>query len=296
MTARTSAALGLFDGVHLGHRQILRTAAAQEGLVPAVFTFQPSLAAFKSTDGFLYPAPLKEQLLRECGIQSLYAPDFAEIADLSGETFVRDILREHMGAACVVCGRDFRFGKGAACDSRVLMQLCTQYGIRMEIIDDVECAGSKVSSTRIRSLLRAGSITEANMLLGIPYRIQGQVLHGAQLGRTIGFPTVNLAFAEGQLVPCFGVYASETVTPQGHFLSVTDIGVKPTVGYAGLPLAETHILDFSGDLYGQEITVFLTGFLRREQRFDSLESLTAQLHSDIARRRQLSGNYHAADT
>ena len=293
---RTAVALGLFDGVHLGHRQVLRAAAAQEGLVPAAFTFQPSLTAFKGADGFLYPAPLKEQLLRECGTEVLYAPDFAEISGLSGESFVRDILHERMGAACVVCGRDFRFGKGAACDSGVLVQLCKQYGIRTELVDDVECAGGKVSSTRIRSLLAEGSIREANALLGVPYRMQGQVLHGAHLGRTIGFPTVNLAFAEGQLVPCFGVYASETVTPQGHFLSVTDIGVKPTVGYAGLPLAETHILGFAGDLYGQEITVFLTDFLRREQRFDSLESLTAQLHSDIAVRRQLSGNYHPTDT
>lgn len=296
---RTAAALGLFDGVHLGHRAVLRAAAAQKanGLIPAAFTFQPDLAAVKGAGGFLYPAALKAALLREeCGIESICAPAFSAVAALSGEDFVRDILCGEMHAAYICCGRDFRFGKGAACGVTELRQYAQHCGIAVEVVEDVESDGGKVSSSRIRTLLESGDIAAANTLLGSPYRLRSEIVHGAHLGHTIGFATVNQSFAPGQLVPRFGVYASETYTPEGWKLSVTNIGIKPTVGYTGLPLAETHILNFNGDLYGQVLDVVLTEFLRGEQKFDSLETLRLQLHADIARRRQLSGNYHRPNT
>ena len=294
-TLGTAVALGLFDGVHLGHRAVLAAAAAQaaNGLVPAAFTFQPGLSAAKGAQGFLYPESLKEQLLREaCGMEQIFAPDFQELSGLSGEAFVREVLCGTLHAAYAVCGRDFRFGKGAACGAADLVRFCASSGIAVEIVGDVESDGGKVSSSRIRTLLETGEIAAANTLLGAPYRLQGEIVHGAHLGHTIGFATINQSFEPGQLVPRFGVYASETCTPDGWRLSVTNIGVKPTVGYTGLPLAETHILDFSGDLYGQVLEVVLTDFLRGEQKFDSLETLQLQLDSDITARRQLSGNYH----
>ena len=292
-------ALGLFDGVHLGHRAVLQAAAGQvqHGLCPAAFTFQPGLASFKGAEGFLYPEPQKERILREeCGMAEVYAPDFSDIASLSGEDFVREILAARMDAAYAVCGRDFRFGRGAACGCAELVQYCTELGIAVEIVGDVESDGGKVSSSRIRTLLEAGDIAAANALLGAPYCIQGEIVHGAHLGHTIGFATINQSFAEGQLVPHFGVYASETKTPAGWLPSITNIGIKPTVGYTGLPLAETHILDFSGDLYGQILEVRLTQFLRAERKFDSLEALVAQLRADMTQRRQISNVYHHPNT
>jgi riboflavin kinase/FMN adenylyltransferase len=295
----TAAALGLFDGVHLGHRAVLQAAAAQrsKGLVPAAFTFQPELASFKGAEGFLYPETLKEHILRgNCGMETITSLPFAEIAALSGEEFVRDILCGQMHTAYAVCGEDFRFGKNAAWDASDLKRFGQQYGFETEIVGAVCSGGEPVSSTRIRTLLKDGDITGANTLLGEPYRILGEIVHGAHLGHTIGFATINQSFAPGQLVPRFGAYASETRTPEGWQLSVTNIGIKPTVGYTGLPLAETHILDYSGDLYGQQLEVRLTAFLRGEQRFDSIDALVSQLHADIARCRQLSGNYHSSNT
>lgn len=299
MPNKTAAALGLFDGVHLGHRAVLQAAAAQsaDGLTPAAFTFQPELASVKGAAGFLYPEALKEHLLRtECGMEEIYAPSFPEIAALSGEGFVREILCGRIHAASVVCGEDFRFGKAAAWDASDLRRFGTQYGFDVTIVGAVCSGGEPVSSSRIRGLLESGDIAAANALLGEPYRIRGEIVHGAHLGHTIGFATINQSFVPGQLVPRFGVYASETRTPDGWQLSVTNIGVKPTVGYTGLPLAETHILDYAGDLYGQELDVILTDFLRGEQKFDSLDTLQLQLGSDIAQRRHISGNYHHPDT
>lgn len=299
MTNRTAAALGLFDGVHLGHRAVLRAAAAQakNGLIPAAFTFQPGLASFKGADGFLYPEALKEQILRdECGIGTLCIPDFNEIAALSGEAFVREILCVRMNVGYIVCGEDFRFGNRAAWNAADLRRFGGQYGFAVEIVGAVCSGGEPVSSSRIRRLLGAGDIAAANALLGVPYRIHSEIVHGAHLGHTIGFATINQMFLPGQLVPRFGVYASETLTPDGWHRSITNIGIKPTVNYTGLPLAETHILDYSGDLYGQDVTVQFTAFLRPEQKFDSLHALTAQLHADIAKRRQLSNDYHRPNT
>lgn len=293
-----AVALGLFDGVHLGHRAVLNAALRQaaNGLRPAVFTFPAESALRKGAPGYLYPTDTRNDLLHACGFASLIVPDFSEVRDLDGETFVRALLHEQEGAAYVCCGPDFRFGRDAAWDAGDLRCIGRHCGIAVEVVDDVRMEGVKVSSTAIRSLLQDGEIAHANRLLGAPYRIRQTVSHGAHLGSTIGFATVNQVFAEGQLVPKFGVYASQTLTPDGWQDSITNIGVKPTVHYGGAPLAETHILGFGGDLYGRTLTVILTDFLRAEQKFDSLDALTAQLGQDIRMRRQLSGNYHHSNT
>ena len=287
--SRTAIALGLFDGVHLGHRAVLNAALrqAENGLAPMLFTFPAETAAQKGA-GFLYPTPVRNALFAECGeFAGLHIPDFADVRDLDGETFAGELLSGQDGAAFVACGRDFRFGRGAKWDTDDLVRFGKVYGFTVEIVEDVTALGGKVSSTRIRECLLAGDIRLANTLLGAPYRITQEVTHGAHLGHTIGFATINQSFAEGQLVPKFGVYASETLTPAGWRQSVTNIGVKPTVGYTGAPLAETHILDFSGDVYGETLTVTLTGHIRDEQKFNSLEALVAQMHTDIRTRREL---------
>lgn len=291
-------ALGLFDGVHVGHRAVLQAALgmASQGLSPVVFTFPAETAARKGA-GCLYPTAVRNTLLYECGaFARLHVPDFAQVQNLDGETFVRTLLCAQDHAAFVCCGRDFRFGKGAAWDVQDLARFGGKYGFKVKIVEDVEADGEKVSSTRIRRLLQEGKIGAANALLGEPYRIAQTVTHGAHLGNTIGFATINQVYAPQQLVPKFGVYASETLTPDGWYASVTNIGIKPTVEYHGTPLAETHILGYEGDLYEREITVILSHFLREERKFDSLGALTAQLAADCDKRRQLSENYHLINT
>ena len=263
----SAVALGLFDGVHLGHRAVLKAAAVQkqQGLMPCAFTFPSESAAKKGTGGFIYGDSEKADILtEECGIERIYSPPFADICGMEGAEFAEEILRGELNAAFVCCGNDFRFGKGASCGTAELRSF-----------------GERVSSTLIRRLLAEGDTERANTLLGSPYTIMKTVSRGAQLGRTIGFPTANQLFDAGQLVPRYGVYASLTVIDGKSYLSMTDIGMKPTVDYGGAPLAETYIHGFSGDLYGSPLRVSLLRFIRPEMKFSSLDELKAQIGRDV---------------
>lgn len=280
---RTSAALGLFDGVHLGHREVLKEALAQKknGFSPCVFTFSPESQAGKGSK-YIYSPAEKEHIIRDvCGIDDIYSRDFADICGMDGETFVREILCGELNAAHVVCGKDFRFGTGASCGVYELEDFGRKYDFTVDAIEDVCLGGERVSSTEIRRLLSSGELRRANLLLGKPYMIMKEVSHGAQLGRSLGFPTANQVFANGQLVPKFGVYSSRTLAGGRWYPSMTNIGVKPTVEYGGAPLAETYIHGFSGDLYGRDLQVVLLNFIRPEKRFASVEELKQQISRDV---------------
>ena len=281
---RTAVALGLFDGVHLGHRAVLRAAAEQkkQGLIPCAFTFPPESASKKGGAGYIYGECEKNSILREaCGTERILSPKFEDICGMDGESFARDILCGEMNAAFVCCGYDFRFGSGAACGVDKLREYGKKYGFSVMAVEDICCCGQRVSSTLIRELVSDGDMEKAELFLGAPYLIFKEVSRGAQLGRTIGFPTANQLFGRGQLVPRFGVYASETVTGGKKYPSITDIGVKPTVNYGGAPLAETYIHGFSGDLYGSPLQVRLKRFIRPEMKFGSVEELKKQIGADI---------------
>ncbi len=282
----SAVALGLFDGVHLGHRRVLELVSAQSagGLRPCVFTFETESVGVKHETAldYLYPSAQKCRILKACGMERIYHPPFAEVCDLTGEEFVREILLKRFAAAYVCCGRDFRFGQHASCNAEDLQRFGAHYGFAVELAEDVTLDGQHVSSTRIRKHLLQGDMTAANALLGAPYTIEQEVVHGAQLGRTIGFPTLNQVFAEGQLVPKFGVYATKTCVDGVDYPSLTNIGMKPTVQYDGLPLAETYVIGYAGDLYGKVVPVSLLRFLRPEQKFASVEELTAQMQRDLA--------------
>jgi len=282
---KTAAALGIFDGVHLGHREVLRTAAGQKenGLMPCAFTFPPESTAFKGAEGYIYSSAEKEYILRRhCGMEHILSPEFAAVCGMDGEIFARYILAGELNAAFVCCGRDFRFGRGASCGAEELRDFGRRFGFRVQTVEDVCLDGTRVSSTEIRRLLLAGNVTAADALLGEPYMIRRTVTHGAQLGRTIGFPTINQVFEPGQLVPAFGVYASLTRTGGREYRSMTNIGVKPTVDYGGAPLAETYIHGFTGDLYGTSPEVVLLRFIRPERRFGSTEELKKQIAADVS--------------
>ena len=281
---KTAVALGLFDGVHLGHRAVLKAAAdrAAQGLIPCAFTFPPESAVNKGAAGYIYSTYEKSSILeKECGIGRVLSPDFADIRGMDGDSFARDILCGELKASFVCCGNDFRFGRGAACGVEELRAYGEKYGFSVMAVEDVCCCGQRVSSTLIRELVSEGDMEKAGLFLGAPYLIFKEVSRGAQLGRNIGFPTANQLFGRGQLVPRFGVYASETVTGGKIYPSITDIGVKPTVNYGGAPLAETYIHGFSGDLYGSPLQVRLKRFIRPEMRFGSVEELKKQIGADM---------------
>lgn len=284
-TAKTAVALGLFDGVHLGHRAVLKLACGQRknGLIPAVFTFEPQSVSYKTggAQGFIYGRQYKHRLLDKCGIERILSPEFEKLRTLSGEEFAETVLKQQFNAAFVCCGRDFRFGKNASCGTEELAEICGRLGIEIQTAEDVVCDGENISSRRIRTLINEGNIRRANELLGEPYTLSGEVVDGNRIGRTIDFPTANQNFLSGQLVLRYGVYKTVTCIDGTRFPSVTNVGVKPTISGTRAPLAETHIIGFSGSLYGRTIDVSFIDFIRPERRFDSLDALKKQIHADI---------------
>ena len=273
----TAVALGLFDGVHRGHQAVIRAAAdCAPELMPAVFTFRFDTRAVvtKKQFGTLLRPELKAKKLEENGIRFMLEPPFSTIMKMEPERFIQGILFNFMHAKAVFCGEDFRFGKNAAGDTRLLRAACQKNGVRFEIVRPVLDDGVPVSSTRIRAALREGDVPLANRLLGSPYMTCGTVVHGRHMGHSLGFPTINQLFSPEDLIPRFGVYATIVEVDGKEYVGATDIGVKPTVGDGYAPAAETFILDFDGDLYGRNIVIRYYAFLRGEKRFDSLEELT----------------------
>ena len=273
----TAVALGLFDGVHRGHQAVIRAAAdCAPELMPAVFTFRFDTRAVvtKKQFGTLLRPELKAKKLEENGIRFMLEPPFSTIMKMEPESFIQGILFNFMHAKAVFCGENFRFGKNAAGDTRLLRSACQKNGVRFEIVRPVLDDGVPVSSTRIRAALREGDVPLANRLLGSPYMTCGTVVHGRHMGHSLGFPTINQLFSPEDLIPRFGVYATIVEVDGKEYVGATDIGVKPTVGDGYAPAAETFILDFDGDLYGRNIVIRYYAFLRGEKRFDSLEELT----------------------
>ncbi len=285
MSEKTSIALGLFDGVHMGHRRVLDLALknAEKGYIPAVFTFEPERVLKKPTgsSGYIYTAAEKARILKNLGFNAIFSRPFASVCGLSGEEFARDILAKELNVAAVCCGNNFRFGKNASCGKEELHEFGKKYGFEVFIAEDVSIDGTVVSSGEIRRLLLNGDIAQANRLLGAPYAVSAEVVKGAALGRTIGFPTANQLFGENQLVVKFGVYRAETEIDGITYQAMTNIGVKPTVDYGGKPLAETFISGFSGDIYGRTIQVRLLEFIRPEKKFGSVDELKAQIADDL---------------
>lgn len=282
-----AVALGFFDGVHQGHRAVLHAAsdcARTQGLLACAFTFAAQSVPTKRDVAleYLYTDAQKMALFAACGIQAAYCSDFAALCALDGETFCRQILVEMFRAREVFCGSDFRFGVGVAWDFAALRGFGEQMGFGVHEVAPVRFDGTIISSTAIRAAMKHGNPELAQSLLGAPYQISGSVGHGAALGRTRAVPTINLSFAKGQLVPRYGVYVSCTHTPQGILNSLTNVGVKPTVSDAEQVVAETFLLDFSGDLYGAACRVELLHFLRDERRFQNLDALYQQIAQDQA--------------
>lgn len=283
---RTAVALGLFDGLHLGHQAVIHKAVdfIPLGISPAVFTFETDSVTSKGNGGVevLLPRFLKHELLANMGVEYIYSPDFLNFKNLSCEEFVALVLCDKLKARFVICGDDFRFGRGGTGRRSDLVRLCGDYGIDVIVVAPVIIDDEIVSSTRIRQYIKNGEMEKANRLLGYDFRIKLPVIHGNEIGRSLGFPTINQQLYERQVVPKYGVYASRASIGGKLYHSITNIGVHPTIGGQLHPLAETHVLGFEGDLYGKVVRVSLHKFIRPEVKFASQEELQAQLQRDIA--------------
>jgi riboflavin kinase/FMN adenylyltransferase len=299
-----AAAIGNFDGVHLGHRAVLAIAQGQAtrlGVPAGVMTFEPHPRQFFAPDSApfrLMNAAARAHRLEKLGLDVLYEVPFnTALAALTAEDFARVIIAERLGLAHVVVGADFRFGKGRTGDAPGLVALGDKYGFGVTIAGMVEIGDGlgdqpghgEVSSTAIRRALTEGRPRDAAAMLGHWHRIEGPVIRGDQRGRDLGYPTANMSIA-GLHPPRFGVYAVKVDVLAGPYAGTYDgaasIGVRPMFG-ENLPNCETFIFDFAGDLYGTEISVALVHYLRPELKFDGLDALIAQMGADCDRARAI---------
>lgn len=276
---KTAVALGYFDGIHLGHKAVLKKAveAKDRGLTPAAFTFS-STPKSKDKNSQLLTYQEKVAMLEELGIEVLYILDFSELKDYSPERFVTDIIKKVFNADEVFCGFNYHFGKLGAGDTETLKVLCQIEKIGVTVCSPVKLGDTVVCSTEIRNALKNGDIKKANLLLGYDFGLNSESVKGNGIGSKIETPTINLNFEKGIILPKFGVYASKVTIDGKIYTGVTNIGIKPTVGNRNLPNCETWLPKYSGDnLYGKTIDVRLKEFIRPERKFDSLDELKAEI-------------------
>ena len=279
-------AMGKLDGLHIGHRELLKLVLGQRsrGLAPCVFTFDPSPAVlFGLSDGKeLMTREEKRQAFREMGIELLIEfPLSGESAAMEPEDFAGQVLAGRMRTRYVAAGEDVSFGRRGAGDGALLRRLGERYGYEVQTIEKLKYHGREVSSTYVRSQVEAGRMEQAAQLLGDFYTVSGRVCHGARLGHGLGMPTVNLLPPAAKLLPPFGVYFSRALYQGRSYAAISNVGCKPTVTDAGLAGVETYLYDFDREIYGEEVRVQLLAFHRPEQRFPSVEALKRQLQADL---------------
>jgi riboflavin kinase/FMN adenylyltransferase len=289
MNQKTIFALGFFDGVHLGHQEILKNCCAlaeQLGATPCAITFlqHPQTLFTHTPPRLINTYADRAALLKQFGIREIIAyPVTQAVMSQPWQAFLEELTDG--GAVGFVCGRDFRFGNRGEGNARRLQDFCRERNLTVRVVDDQNFDGIRISSTHIRKLLEAGRLEEANRFLGHPHILSGEVMSGRQLGRTLGIPTANLWIPEGVMVPRHGVYACRAICEAGTYLAVTNIGSRPTVGGHRVTV-EPWLLDFSGDLYGKELTLQFHTFLRPERKFAGLEELQQEIQKNAAQTRE----------
>lgn len=285
LSERSAVAIGKFDGVHLGHRKLIDKIIEQksEKRLATVFTFDTSAAAFfGGEEKELTTLTEKRQIFEEMGIDVLIEfPLNHKTAATEPEEFIHRYLAAQMKAAYICAGDDLSFGKNGSGNYELLEKNAERYGYRTEMIAKVMTDGEAVSSTRVRKAVRDGQMEAVTRMLGTPYSVCGRVEHGKKLGRTIGMPTANLIPVKDKLLPPNGVYYSRAVIDGQLYSGISNVGCKPTVNDGQTVGIETYFYDFTGDLYGRNITVYLLAFRRPEMKFDSVEHLKEQMQKDI---------------
>lgn len=278
-----AVALGLFDGVHRGHAALLRFTAeegARRGALPTVFSFCEGSGIKAGLPRLSTP---EERFARmgECGIRRVALADFSSLRDLSPEEFVDRVLIGKMNASLAVCGENFRYGRGGAGNPSTLSAQLATHGGPLFVIETQKVGDITVSSSAIRAALAEGDAPLAAALLGRPFSLSGAVLHGKGLGHTVGLPTANLVFPEGGVLPACGVYAVRVLLGDRVLRGIANVGRRPTVEDSDTLNCETHILDFSGDIYGERMTVEFLYRLRPEKKFENIDALVRAVRADI---------------
>ena len=285
-------ALGNFDGVHLGHAHLLHAAHTARPDAPrAVVTFEPHpRSVFRPDDPpfRLTPSPVRAALLEALGVRHVFEIRFDEaFSEMTAEAFVTEVLHEALGGVHLACGLDFAFGHRRGGNAAFLEARAEALGIGLTLVPALVDAGGPISSSRIRRALQDGYPERAAELLGRDWAVTGTVVHGDQRGRTIGFPTANIALGE-HLEPARGVYAVLATLPDGRVIpGLANVGRRPTVAEGAISRLEAHLFDFAEDLYGQVLSVALHRFIRAERKFDSFDALRAQIVADAAHARGL---------
>jgi len=272
-------AIGNFDGVHPGHRRlfdICRDIAEDKGCGVCALTF----CGLEKDGGRLISAADRDLFLREAGADYVLAVGFSEIKNLSPEEFTFGYLADRLSPSAVVCGEDFRFGKGAAGSVPIFRELLGSRGVPLYVAETVMIDGTAVSTSRVKAALAEGNAALAARLLGRRYSFEYPVEEGKHLGRTIGAPTINQRFPMGMFIPKFGVYAGDVFIDGTAYPCVTNIGTRPTVNDGDTVTAESYIVGYEGNLYGRSVRVNLTEYLRGEIKFDSVDALGEQIARD----------------
>ena len=280
-------ALGFFDGVHIGHAALLKKTkqrAEELGAMPSVLSFDvhPDTLVFHKEVPLINSAIGREEIIRRCfGIQNVVFIHFNQhVMRMPWQEFLRSLVEE-LQVCHIVVGHDFCFGYRGEGTAERLKSYCAENGLGCDVIPPVLLDGQIVSSTHIRELIRNGQIEEANRWLGHPHTLSDTVHSGYHLGRKLGSPTINMFFPDGVLVPRHGVYAAKVFLENGQsYIAVTNVGVRPTVSEDNRVSVESHLLDYSGNLYGRQARLEFYSFMRDEIKFDSFEALSEQIRLD----------------
>jgi riboflavin kinase/FMN adenylyltransferase len=266
-----NVAIGTFDGVHLGHREVIRGA-------DTVLTFDPhplTVIHPEATPKLISPLPVKRDLIASLGVEEMVVIPFDRgFSEQSADEFVRDVLIERLGAARVSVGENFRFGKGAQGTAEFLR---SHDEFETRVVPLVEVAGETVSSSHIRGLIAAGDVAAAAEFLGEPFLFEGEVVSGDRRGRELGVPTANLVPDDAYVAPGHGVYAAAA----DGYPTAVNVGVRPTFDSGRGLLVEAHLIGFEGDLYGKQLRIAFLERMRGEKRFDSVEALVEQMQADL---------------
>jgi len=281
----TAVAIGKFDGVHLGHKRLLQEILEKKksGLAACVFTFDPPPAVLFG--GELSEITTKEEkriFFERMGVDYLIEfPMTHETAAIKPEIFAEEILANRLQARFIAAGTDLSFGDKGAGDAELLRRLAPELNFELKTIEKVCIEGVEVNSTYIRELLKQGQMEQVEAFLGTPYTIIGKVVHGNKIGRTIGFPTVNVLPEKNKLLPPKGVYYSRVCCKGKVYSSISNVGYKPTVSSEKVMGVESYLYDFDEEIYEEEVEIYLHSFKRAEQQFTDVEELKKQLAEDI---------------
>lgn len=285
----TVVTLGVFDGLHLGHQLVMSTVverARAVSAVPTVITFDPHPRAVlhaESAPPLLQTFDQKIEAFGVLGIEQTivirFTPEFAQVP---AREFLRDVLYDRLHAKEVYLGCGFAFGHNREGNIGLLREVSGELGFRADEVPEVRLRGRRISSSRIRGLLSEGRVNLARRMLGRPYGVEGRVVHGAERGRTLGFPTANV-HPQNRVIPRAGVYVTATLIDGAWRRSVTNVGVRPTFENDVEPSVETYVIDWDGDLYGDVVRVRFLHRLRDERKFSSIEELKQQINRDARR-------------